>query len=210
VKRRFARIAGALVCFVAGITLLLLAADAARWQDAFAADDVRYRGTPESGLWAPDRLAPLGLAGTALGVEDDVAYRRALRAFRLSHPEAPSISDPNLVVFRNEATAQLTDLVEHAKDTWRRSAAANLLGVLSYSDAVSDYTNRQRLITNAISRFQQAITFDPENAEAKYNLELAGALARGIEPTEGGGGTNPSPGGKGSKGAGAGDPGSGY
>jgi hypothetical protein len=204
------RLAGALGCFVAGLLLLLLAADATRWSDALAADDVRYRDAPEAKLWEPARAVPVGVVRVALGVNDDVAFRRALRAFRLSHPEAPGISDPNLVVSRNEATAQLTDIVEHAKSPWRRSTAANLLGVLSYSDAINDYTNRERLITNAASRFQQAIAFDPGNDDAKYNLQLALALSRGLGLTESGGGTNPSPGGKGSKGAGAGDPGSGY
>jgi hypothetical protein len=208
--RRRARIAGILACFVAAVVLILSAADAARWQDALAADDIRYRDAPEGDLWTPESLVPLGLVSLALGVQDDVAFREALRTFRLSRPGTPSISDPNLVVFKNDAAAQLTDLVEHAKDPTRRSTAANLLGVLSYSEAVFDFTNRERLISNASSRFQQAIALDTENADAKYNLELALALARGIEPTEGGGGANPSPGGKGSKGAGAGDPGSGY
>ena len=54
------------------------------------------------------------------------------------------------------------------------------------------------------------IALDPENDEAKYNLELALQRARGIQLTEGAGGQNPTPGGSGSSGAGAGDPGSGY
>jgi hypothetical protein len=209
-RRRYVQIAGICVSFLAGVVLLVLAADVTRWQDAFAADDVRYRDTPEGELWEPDRIEPVGMVRTMLGVEDDVAFRAALRAFRLSHPEGPSISDPNLVVMRNEATAKLTDLVEHAKDAHRQAVAANLLGVLSYSDAIYDYTNRGRLIASAISRYQQSIGFEPENDDAKYNLELALALSRGLGLTESGGGTNPSPGGKGSKGAGAGEPGSGY
>lgn len=208
--RHYARIAGTVLCFVAGIALLLLAADAARWQDAFASDDVRFRDAPDGDLWKPDQIVPLGVVRPALGVDDDISYRVALRSFRLSHPEEPGLSDPTLIVFRNEATAQLTDIVDHEEDRSRRSAAANLLGALNYSDAVSDYTHRGRLIANAASRFQQAIGLDPENADAKYNLELALALTRGLGLTESGGGTNPSPGGKGSKGAGAGDPGSGY
>ena len=209
-RRRYVPIAGVIACLLAGAALLALAVDTARSQDALANGDVRYRGTPEGDLWNTDSLLPAGVARLVLGTEDDLAYRHAVQAFRLSHPETPGISDPNLVVFRNEATAELTHVLQHAKDPGRRSAAANLLGVLSYSDAVYDYTNRGRFIANASRRFQQAIGFDPANADAKYNLELTLALAKGIGLTESGGGTNPSPGGKGSKGAGAGDPGSGY
>jgi len=210
VKRRYLHVAGVVACALAGLVLLVLAVDANRWHDALASGDLSYRGSPEGVLWSPDRLAPGDLVGTALGIGDDLAYRRAFQAFRLSHPEQPGISDPNLVVSRNEATSDLTEIVQHESDRARRAAAANLLGVLSYSDAVYDYSNRGRLIGNASRRFQQAIAFDPGNADAKYNLELTLALAKGIGLTESGGGTNPSPGGKGSKGAGTGEAGTGY
>jgi hypothetical protein len=210
VRRLYVRIAATLACALLGCALLVLAVDASRWSDALASGDLRYRGGPEGDLWQPDRLAPGNLVSTALGIRDDLTYRRSFQLFRLSHPEQPGVSDPNLVVYRNEATSELTEIAQHSKDPLRRSAAANLLGVLSYSDAVYDYANRGRLIANAARRFQQAIAFDPTNADAKYNLELALALSKGIGLTESGGGTNPSPGGKGSKGAGAGEPGSGY
>ena len=209
-KRRVARLAAPVACFLAGLLLIAFAADASRWPGSFDVDDVRYRGTPEARLWSPAHVLPTGPVRVALGVDDDLAYRRALRAFRNAHPETPGVSDPALVVSRNEATAELTDIVEHAKDPHRRSSAANLLGALNYADAIYDVANRGKLISNATSRFQQAIGFDPSNADAKYNLQLALALTKGLALTESGGGTNPSPGGKGSRGAGAGDPGSGY
>jgi hypothetical protein len=209
-KRLYFRIACAIACALAGSAFLVLAVDASRWDDTLASGDLRYRGGPEGDLWQAAELAPGNLVRTTLGIQDDLAYRRAFQVFRLSHPEQPGVSDPNVVVFRNEATSDLTEIVQHAKDPQRRAAAANLLGVLSYSDAVYDYTNRGRMIANASRRFQQSIAFDPGSADAKYNLELTLALAKGIGLTESGGGTNPSPGGKGSKGAGSGEPGSGY
>ncbi len=149
-------------------------------------------------------------ARSVLGVRDDILFRRALRAVRLSHPETPGFSDPTFVIHRNDASAWLTDVVQRDGDPLRRSAAANLLGVLSFADAIADYTNRGKLLASAIERFRQAIALDPANDGAKFNLELALSRSRGLELTEAGGGTAPSPGGKGSKGAGAGDPGSGY
>jgi hypothetical protein len=153
---------------------------------------------------------PEGTARWLLGTNDDIRFRRALRGVRLSHPEQPGFSDPAYVVHRNEATAWLIDIVQGDGDDARRSAAANLLGVLSFADAIADYENRGRLLGGAAGRFRQAIAFDPGNEDAKYNLELTLSRSQGLELSESGGGTAPSPGGKGARGAGAGDPGSGY
>jgi hypothetical protein len=210
VRFRYAPIAGVVACFVAGLVLLLFGIDASRWSDALASGDLRYRGAPEGELWQPDQLVPGGLVRGTLGIQDDLAYRRAFRAFRLAHPEVPGVTDPTRIVFRNVATSELTEIALHGNDLHRRAAAANLLGVLSYSDALYDYAHQERWLANAARRFQQAIGFDPDNADAKYNLELTLTRARAIKFAEGGGGANPTPGGKGSKGAGAGEPGSGY
>ncbi len=200
----------ALACVVVGVGLLLLALDVARARASFRDDDVRYRGTPESSLWQPDEAVPGGLARRLLAVDDDVLLRRAIRGVRLSHPETPGLTDPAYIASRNEATAWLTDVVQGDDEPARRSRAANLLGALSFADAISDYENRGKLLASAAGRFRQAIALDPSNADAKFNLETALSSSRGLELSESGGGTNPSPGGKGSRGAGAGDPGSGY
>ena len=63
---------------------------------------------------------------------------------------------------------------------------------------------------SAVASFEQAIALDPENDDAKYNLQLMLLRGEGLLPTEAAAGKNPSPGGKGSRGAGAGAPGSGY
>ena len=197
-------------CLVLGRLLFLLALDVARLRSALPADDVRYLGQAEQQLWAPDQVVPGGIARTLLAVDDDIRFRKAVRGVRLSHPEMPGFSDPSYVVHRNEATAWLTDIVQQDDDAKRQSAAANLHGVLTFADAVADYTNRGRLLEGATGRFRQAINLDPANDEAKHNLELTLSRSRGLELSEAGGGNAPSPGGKGAKGAGAGDPGSGY
>lgn len=197
-------------CVAGGVASLLLAADVAALRDSLAEDDVRYRTAPEQDLWEPDELVPRGVARSLLGVRDDLLFRRALRAVRLSHPEVPGLSDPTYVVHRNDATAWLVDLVQHDESLERRSAAANLLGVLSFADAIADYQNRAKLLAAAGGRFRQAVSLDPTNEDAKVNLELTLSRAREFELSEAGGGTDPSPGGRGARGAGAGDPGTGY
>jgi hypothetical protein len=210
VRKHLVTVVAVAGCLVLGTLLFLLALDVARLRSALPADDVRYLGAPEQRLWDPDEVVPGGIARTLLGVDDDIRFRRAVRGVRLSHPEMPGFSDPSYVVHRNEATAWLTDIVQQDDDPKRQSDAANLLGVLTFADAVADYTNRGRLLEGATGRFRQAINLDPANDEAKHNLELTLSRARGLELSEAGGGNAPSPGGKGAKGAGAGDPGSGY
>ncbi|HSG13542.1 MAG TPA: hypothetical protein VLA22_06715 [Gaiellaceae bacterium] len=197
-------------CLAGAIFSFLLAIDVATTSAALRDDDIRYRARPTERLWEPRQLVPGGMARMALGVDDDLLFRRALRATRLSHPEAPGFSDPSYVVNRADASAWLTDIVQGDPGKERRSAAANLLGVLSFSDAIADYSNRGRLLAAASGRFRQAIVLDPQNDEAKHNLELTLSRSQGLELSESGGGTNPSPGGKGAKGAGAGEAGSGY
>ena len=209
-RRHLLTATAVVACLAVGVGALLLALDVARARAAFADDDVRYRSSPEAMLWAPQELVPVGVARLALDVDDDVLIRKAIRGVRLSHPETPGFSDPSYVVNRNEATAWLTDIVQGSYDPSRKSAAANLLGILSFADAIADYENRVKLLDSAAARFRQAISFDPGTEDAKYNLELALSRSEGLELTEAGGGTAPSPGGKGARGAGAGDPGTGY
>jgi hypothetical protein len=197
-------------CLAGAIVAFLLALDVSATSAALRNDDVRYRAVPNEPLWMPRQLVPGGAAAVLLGVDDDVLFRRALRATRLSHPESPGFSDPSYVVNRNDASAWLTDIVQGDASSERRAAAANLLGILSFSDAIADYSNRGRLLASSASRFRQAIALAPGNEEAKQNLELTLSRSKGLELSESGGGTNPSPGGKGAKGAGAGEAGSGY
>jgi hypothetical protein len=202
--------AGIVGCLVAGVLLCLVGLDVASWSRSMRTGDVTYRATPESVLWSPDTVLPARLTRSLLGLGDDLAYRHALQAFRLAHIGSPVVSDPSLIVRRNDASVLLTRVVQSSTDSRRRSTAANLLGAIDYSDAVADYADRARLILDAVGRFQQAIAFDPTNDDAKYNLELTLALGRAQGLNESGGGTNPAPGGKGSKGAGAGTAGTGY
>jgi hypothetical protein len=199
-----------LACVLGAATAFLLAIDVASIQSTMRKDDIRYQAAPEDRLWAPRQLVPGSLGETLLGIDDDVLYRRAVRATRLTHPERAGFSDASYIANRNDATALLTDIVEHDSSALRRSDAANFLGVLSFSEALADYSNRERLLASASGRFRQAIELDPDNADAKVNLELTLSRSKALKLSEAGGGTNPAPGGRGAKGAGAGEAGSGY
>lgn len=196
--------------------LALVAIDVGRWRSAFAEDDVRYRVSSPDAEWSPNTVAPFAAGRRLLGVADDLAFRRALVALRQSALDDPTVSDPNLAVRRTEAAERLESIVVHDRDPVRRSRAANLLGVLAmavFNTGPSGGTlapDRSELLLGAIASFEQAIAIDPDNDEAKYNLQVILLRGQGLLPTEAAAGQNPAPGGRGARGAGAGEPGSGY
>ncbi|MEX2612563.1 MAG: hypothetical protein WD380_03210 [Gaiellaceae bacterium] len=214
-KRSFGRRAvmamAAALCFVLAITLLLVAHDVLRWREAMPAGDVRYRGSPEaSDSWQPDTLLPFGAARELLDVGDDVDFRLALRSFRLARLDDTTVSDPEIALLRNAAEARLEVITTGSGDRRRRSRAAGLLGALGLARVATETQDRLPLIESTIASLQLAIALDPENDEAKFNLEVALQRSRGLQLTEASGGQNPTPGGAGSQGAGTGDPGTGY
>jgi hypothetical protein len=209
--RRLALGIAAVGCVVFASALFLLAVDIGRWSDAMAADDVRYRSEPESAdLWQPDTVVPFGAARRLLGTGDDVAFREALRALRLGRLDLGITSDPELALSRGEARARLQQVASEDTNRIRRSRATNLIGVIAFASSLTEARDQAAFIQDAAAAFQTAIELDPDNGEAKANLELALQRGRALQATEAGGGPNPSPGGSGAKGAGAGDPGSGY
>lgn len=206
----------AAACFVLAVVLALVAVDVARWRTAIPADDVRFTaGAPSSG-WKPHTLAPFGAGVRTLGIQDDLAFRRMLRLLRSSRLLDFTVSDPVLAIRRTELTERLESIVVRDPDPVLRSRAASLLGVVSvvsWNSTPAQGTQQQdrsELLLAAIASFEQAIGFDPENDDAKYNLQLMLQRGEGLLPTEAAAGRNPSAGGKGSRGAGAGAPGSGY
>ena len=130
VLRRELLLVLAVAAFVAAAFLVAVAVDVDRWRTTIAEDDVRYRVFSADDLWSPDTVAPFGAGRRLLGVEDDVAFRQALRALRASELNDPTVSDPNLAVKRTEAAERLESIVVSDRDDERRSRAANLLGVL--------------------------------------------------------------------------------
>lgn len=207
--KRVGSILGALACFALAGGLLLTALDGTRWERALESGDVRYRAAPqEPDLWQPRQSAPFGAAEVLLGVDDDVDFREALRTLRLAGIAQAESSDPRLALRRSEARSLIAAIAEGDADRWRRSRAMTLLGVISFASALSDAQDQESLQRDALARFRGAIELEPDNDEAKANLEVA--LRRDAEAGESGGGENPTPGGEGARGAGAGEAGGGY
>ena len=207
----------AAACVILAVFLGLAAADVARWRSAVPADDVRFRvGSGGSKLWRPETLAPLGAGKRLLGIEDDLVFRHMLQDLRASNLRDATVSDPALALHRTATAEQLESIVVRDPDLTLRSRASTLLGVLSVAawnstpQAGSNGPDRSELLLSAIASFEQAIALDPENDDAKYNLQLLLQRGSGLLPQEAAAGKNPRAGGSGSRGAGAGAPGSGY
>jgi len=203
------RLGLAALCLVGAAALALLATDTLRWPGAMSSGDVRYASAPEqSGLWRMTAAFPFGAARGLLGLDDDIEYRTAVRSFWLGKPRALPFSDSNLFGLRAHAQQQLAAVVIHHGNTSRSSAAANLVGVLGFANAVFDQPRAQLYLTNAAESFRTAIRLDPGNEDAKYNLELALARLQ-VAEQENQSNTGSSKGTRGAS-AGTGEPGTGY
>ncbi|TMK32290.1 MAG: hypothetical protein E6G64_07035 [Actinobacteria bacterium] len=181
------RASSAAVCVAAAVLLVLLALDARAWSTRLPADDLRYRRDPSaSALWKTHELSPFGLDRSVLGIRDDIAYRRALREFRIGRPLEPVFSTAT-TTHRVQAQIALTDVMTAGGDAARASQAANLLGVLGFAMATQDVSQRATFLNNAITAFRQAIALDPANDDALFNLEYALDQLKGSGEQQAGG-----------------------
>jgi hypothetical protein len=209
--RRIGRVGGAFAVIALGALLIVLAADVWRWSDAVRADDSRYRAAPSADdLWDPGALVPLEVARKSLAVGDDLAFRRAVRAMRLGKLEDTRSYDTNVLIQRAEAQRQLEAIAAGGGDPARRSRAMTLVGVLLLATPVQTADEQRAALKAAVKHLHSAIELDPDNDEAKFNLEFA--LRRRSVGLGTQGGSLPNPGGtpNTARGAATGSAGSGY
>jgi hypothetical protein len=209
--RRALLVAGVAGCLVLSLFLVLLAVDVIRSRDALATGDSRYTAAPrDGGLWKAGALGASTLSRDVLGVDDDVRFREAVRALRLSQRDEPTDSSPEAVLRRAKAQKLLQDVAESDVDAVRRSRAMSLLSVLLLSTPAADQDERASIQRAALADLQKAIALDPTNDEAKYNLEVVLRRRAGVQTVQGGPTPNPSSGQGASRGAATGPPGRGY
>jgi hypothetical protein len=178
--KRAALVAGAAACLVLAILATILAVDTWRWRDALESDDSRFRASPRAADWRSSALVPFGGTRSLLDIDDDVAFRKALRALRLAKLEEAQTSDTQVLLHRAEAEARLQALVEDGGgDAARRSRALALLAVLLLSTPVPDADEQLAALRAATGHLREAIALDPSNDEAKFNLEFILRRGRG-------------------------------
>jgi hypothetical protein len=194
------------VCVGLAVVLALFSADLRSWREAMRDGDVRYAagGVPAPD-WSASATLPSGLSRRVLGVDDDRALRGAALAFRRATRGWTDVERKRRE--RAIAEAQLLDIAGHGSRT-QGSQASNLLGVLTFADATSG-RRAATPVERSVAAFSEAVRLNPENANAKTNLEL---LLRLLQSRGQRIGPNPNPGprGSGRHGAGTGAPGRGY
>jgi hypothetical protein len=202
-------LSAAIAALAAGAIVLLLALDVGRWETTLARGDVRFQTAPtQKRLWQAQEILPFHLAKRLLGIDDDIAYRNTLRSFWLARPHANKWLEPNVDLVRSEATVALANFIRKSHSPQRRAQAANLLGIIALDLAASDDPGqRLRFLLYASRSFRGALTYDQNDEDAKFNLELTLRLLR-QQPTSTGGGAAHGPGRGG--GAALAKPGSGY
>jgi hypothetical protein len=179
VLRRSVPLVAALVLLGLAVAFVFLAADVRAWQQTFKRDDIRFRVLPSRpDLWRSRTTIPGDPARTILGVGDALAYRHALRLFWLTEVGVTEAGSENLSQTQVNTQQDLQVLVEQAKTGAERSAAANLLGVMTIRTPSPDSETQKQTIGRATSYFRKAIEEDPTSWPAKVNLELALRLTR--------------------------------
>jgi hypothetical protein len=159
---------------LAGAACLALALDVASVWREVAADDFRFEAAPsrQHALWEGVGLAPGALTTRVLGIEDDLAYRRTTLLFTRSRPGRAPYPGPQLAALRGQTALELTRTSQAERSAERRSQLLNFLGTLPLDRRIQDQAERASVLQTAIGIFESAVRVDPENVDAKTNLEL--------------------------------------
>ena len=171
--RRDGLIVGA--ALVGALLLAFVGFEALRWQDSVGDDDARFAASPLSeGLWEHDESLPLAPTRRLLGLGDDLAYRRAVSLYTRSRPGEPTALNPEREALRGNARQALSALSQTDSELSRRSQAAMLVALLALGqgDLFQSAEERLQVLRGGVGNLQIAVALDPDNAEAKRNLEL--------------------------------------
>lgn len=204
---RLLRIA-AIVAVPLAILLAVLAVDVLRLPGKLEDGDVRFNAAPrrQEAPWSGIDFLRGWPAKRILGVGDDRTYRLALADFLRVEPGKVEIYGPELENLRGQVQLELTRLSANDENPVRRARLLNLLGAMSLDRYSYDQAERDAILRKAIHTFRSAIDTDPENADAKTNLELALRDAKAVNLP----GTDPSGGAAEGTISGQGTSGSGY
>jgi hypothetical protein len=186
--------ASVLLLLVASLGLLALAADVLQWESEVERGDAVFgAGAALDGAgWEPETILPAGASRALLAVGDDLEYRSAVRRFWLSRPRQP-IREFEDVTRRTGAERQVARVGEADENPGRRARLSVLRGALLLEEARNSPVQRDVFVRRAIEQFTRAVTLDPDNQEALYNLELALRVLRSGGSGGEGGSTSRSP-----------------
>jgi hypothetical protein len=198
-----------LILLAAAIALAALASDVLSWRDAVRAGDRQLAASPASASWTPTTVLPRSVTKRLLGLDTPLRFRRAMQSFAAVRAAGTGYDNG---LTESQARGELESVLSglsQSRDRTVASQAANLLGILAFSDATQTGPIAAAPIDQSVADFQAAVRLDPSDADAKFNLErlLHELIARGVRVGPGSTAAGP---GKGHRGAGGGIPGRGY
>jgi hypothetical protein len=172
-RRTIIAATAAAVLLGVGAVLVVLAGDVKATHEALGSGDAVYALSPDAEPpWRADGLLPDLLGERILGVGSQIDLREALALYRTGR-EADEGFDQGYAAAqaRGGAEAALSTIERFDRDRARASKAANLLGILAFIDARPSEGGGGP-VERSVAEFRNAIRLDPENDDAKYNLEL--------------------------------------
>lgn len=165
------RIFGGLVALALAAALAVFASDVLAAESTLKRDDLRFGVSPDArGLWKVEGRTPS--LKSLLELEDDLAWRVAAQRFQLSRARANIAYDPTRTSSRAETQAGLASAETYQLTPGQAAAIANFSAVLAFEEAVGDPQNGPALLRKSTDEFRRAIRLDPQNEDAKFNLEL--------------------------------------
>ena len=174
-----------LAAAAAAIALVVLALDVSSWRSTVARDDLRFRALPtHRALWRPSSTLPGDPASKLIGTASTLEWRRAMQYFWYSRIGSNPDVKMDTPTLRAAAQDRLLAELAGAPTPAQRSTAANLLGVLVVTTPApgNDQDVIAQILKRAANYFQQSIEIDPDNLDAKQNLEL---VLRIVKPGKG-------------------------
>ena len=172
--RRAAARAGIALIVPLGVLLILVGVDLLRSPAQLTSEDTRFQTTPgrHSGSWDVGAL-PADLNELLLGLDDDVEYREVSALYLRAEPGKVLYDGfPKLEKLRAKAQFEVARLSAVDTEAVRKSRLLTLDGVMTLDFRTSSSLEREAILREAASAFRGAIALDPENTDAKTNLEL--------------------------------------
>ncbi len=203
------RVAVAMVLLAVGVAAGLLAADVNGWRTAVARGDAEFAQSPASANWRAGTVLPFHAARGILGLSDQLALRSAAQQFVHVRSLGNGVDNGYSESLQRGTLEGILTRLAAGPDRARDSDADLMLGILAFADTRQRGAGAPAPVDQAVGDFQSAVTENPDNTDAKYDLEL---LLRYLVATGSRTGSNNTSGGpaKGHKGAGGGQPGTGY
>lgn len=178
-RRTVALLAAAVVAVPIAVALAVLAVDVLRVPGELARRDTRFESAParQAGLWGRIDFLKGWPAIRLLGVHDDLDYRRAAGLYLRAEPGHFDYAGfPDRELLRSRAQYRLTRASNDDPDARRRAQMLVLCGVMALDTRSASQEDRDNQVRDAANAFTAALSLDPSNEDAKFNLELVLSL----------------------------------